>query len=265
MVLNSADLTYAQYARRGFFELSWVAALVLPLLLSVHWLLRKSNPLHERVFRALSGGMLLMLFVIMASAVGRMRLYQSEYGQTELRFYVTAFMGWLAVVFVWFALTVLRGERERFACGALLAALAIVGGLHFANPNALIVRTNAALAREQRRGFDSTYASSLGADAVPTLLEALPEMSPQERGRVAARMLERAEAEGSDWRSWNWSRARARSAVAGSEPMLREWVRRTSWPGVVRAAEDEPKVAEAGASAAGGGARAANAVQTSGR
>ena len=162
-------------------------------------------------------------------------------------------------------MTVLRGERERFACGALVAALAIVGALHFANPNALIVRTNTSLAREQRRGFDAAYASSLGADAVPALLEALPEMSPQERGHVAARMLERAEADGSDWRSWNWSRSRARSAVAGSEPMLREWVRRTSWPGVGRAADGEPKVAEAGASKTSEGARAANDVQKSGR
>ncbi|HEU4595818.1 MAG TPA: DUF4173 domain-containing protein [Pyrinomonadaceae bacterium] len=229
VVLSSADMTYAEYARRGFFELVWVAALVLPLLLGVHWMLRKENPAHERIFRALSGGLLLMLFVIMASAVGRMRLYQSEYGQTELRFYVTAFMGWLAVVFVWFALTVLRGERERFACGALVAAVAIVGALHFTNPNALIVRTNAALARE-RRVFDAPYASSLGADAVPALLEALPEMRSHERAQVASNLLVWAAPVNTDWRSWNWSRSRARGAVAEQELMLREWAKQQPPP-----------------------------------
>jgi hypothetical protein len=229
VVLSSADMTYAVYARRGFFELVWVAALVLPLLLGVHWMLRKERPAHERLFRALSGGLLLMLFVIMASAIGRMRLYQSEYGQTELRFYVTAFMGWLAVVFVWFALTVLRGERERFACGALVAAVAIVGALHFANPSALIVRTNAALARD-RRVFDAPYASSLGADAVPALLEALPEMRPHERAQVASNLLVWATADNSDWRSWNWSRSRARGAVGERELMLREWAKQLQPP-----------------------------------
>jgi hypothetical protein len=229
VVLSSADMTYAEYARRGFFELVWVAALVLPLLLCVHWMLRKENPTHERVFRALAVGLLVTLFVIMVSAVGRMRLYQSEYGQTELRFYVTAFMGWLAVVFVWFALTVLRGERERFACGALVAAVSIVGALHFANPNAHIVRTNAALARE-RRVFDAPYASSLGADAVPALLEALPQMRPHERAQVASNLLAWAVFDDSDWRSWNWSRSRARAAVAGQEAMLREWAKQQPPP-----------------------------------
>jgi hypothetical protein len=260
VVLSSADMTYAEYARRGFFELSWVAALVLPLLLAVHWLLRKENPAHERIFRALSGGLLLMLFVIMASAVERMRLYQSEYGQTELRFYVTAFMGWLAVVFIWFALTVLRGERERFACGAMAAALTIVGALHIANPSALIVRANAALARE-RRVFDSDYSTSLGADAVPALLEALPSMRPQERGQAAVRLLEQANAERSDWRSWNWSRARAHDAIAENESMLKEWVKQMQTqaaPVLEQAATVEPKDEN-------GATRAANAVQPSGQ
>jgi hypothetical protein len=34
----------------------------------------------------------------MASALQRMYLYTQEYGLTELRFYATIFMAWLAVV-----------------------------------------------------------------------------------------------------------------------------------------------------------------------
>src|SRR5438445_518088 len=62
-------LTYAEYAWSGFFELIAVAALVLPLLLLAHGLLRKENPAHERLFRMLAGVQILLLFVIMASAV----------------------------------------------------------------------------------------------------------------------------------------------------------------------------------------------------
>jgi lipoprotein signal peptidase len=40
LVQQITDLTYAEYARRGFFELVWVALLVLPILLVVEWLLR---------------------------------------------------------------------------------------------------------------------------------------------------------------------------------------------------------------------------------
>src|SRR4029450_7185907 len=94
-----AGLTYAEYARRGFFELVGVAALVLPLLLAAHWLLRKEKARDEIVFRVLAGAQIALLFVMMVSAFQRMRLYQREYGLTELRVYTTVFMGWLGRAF----------------------------------------------------------------------------------------------------------------------------------------------------------------------
>jgi hypothetical protein len=221
VVAQTAGMTYAEYARRGFFELVWVAMLVLPLLLAAHWLLRKERPAHERVFRVLAGGLLSMLCVVLASALWRMRLYQSEYGQTELRFYTTAFIGWLALVFVWFALTVLRGRRERFAFGALVGALAVLGLLNAVNPSARIVRANAALARE-RGAFDAGYATSLGADAVPALIDAAPQLGRRDRAEVARRLLGQGPGR-SDWRSWNLSRARAARVVGEDEALLRGW------------------------------------------
>lgn len=207
LVQSSTGLTYAEYARRGFFELVTVAALVLPLLLGIHWLLRKDNPIHERIFRVLAGAQLVLLFVIMCSAVARMRLYQSEYGLTELRLYTTAFMGWLGLVFVWFAATVLRGQRERFACGALIAGFVMIGTLHVINPDALIVRVNTAQA-QAGRAFDANYASGLSADAAPALLEAMPTLTTDQRCVVALNLLNRLKVnERADWRSWNWSRA----------------------------------------------------------
>jgi hypothetical protein len=186
-----------------------VTALVLPLLLAAHWLLRKENPSHERLFRLLAGMQVLLLFVIMASAIGRMRLYQSEYGLTELRLYTTAFMGWLALVFVWFAATVLRGQRERFACGALVTAFLMIGALHVMNPDSFIVRVNMAH-MQSGRTLDTSYVTSLSADAVPALFEALPALNRAERSTIANRLLyERAAVESADWRSWNWSRREA--------------------------------------------------------
>lgn len=229
VVLDAAGPTYAEYARRGFFELASVAALVLPLLLGADWLARRETPAQARLFRALAAGLLVMLFIIMASALGRMRLYQSEYGQTELRLYTTAFMGWLGAVFVWFALTVMRGRRDRFACGALVAALVVAAALHVFNPNDHIVRANAALVRAGR-GFDAAYAVSLGPDAVPALLEVLPSLSPRERATVAHALLAGGGGGEGDWRSWNRSRSEARRAVRGHETALREWAKRLNAP-----------------------------------
>ena len=89
LVQSRAHLTYAQYARHGFFELAAVAVLVLPLLLGADGLFRRTRPSHERLFRLLAGVLLLLLAVVMASALQRMRLYEHEYGLTELRIYVT--------------------------------------------------------------------------------------------------------------------------------------------------------------------------------
>ena len=219
-VVATTGLSYAEYARRGFFELVTVAVLVLLLLLGAHWLLRNRDPKDERVFRGLAASLLLLLFVVMISAVQRMRLYQIEYGLTELRLYTTAFMGWLAIVFVWFAATVLRGQRQRFAFGALVAGAAMIVALHLFNPDRLIVTVNANRAASGR-GFDAPYATSLSADAVPALVEALPSLSPKERCLVAALVLERWSPLGdADWRGSSRSRRQAWQAIQENNAML---------------------------------------------
>jgi hypothetical protein len=221
LVQDSDGLTFSEYYRRGFFELVTVAALVLPLLLVLHWLLRKGNPAHERVFRLLAGAQVFLLFVIMASAVRRMLLYQSVYGLTEQRLYTTAFMVWLALVFIWFVATALRGRREQFACGALVAALLVIATLHLINPDALIVRANMAHA-QQGRIFDAHYAASLSADAAPALVASLPALNEQDQRIIADNLLIEASLdESADWRSWNWARAERRRLVLKHEDALR--------------------------------------------
>jgi len=221
-VLETAGLTYSEYARRGFFELATVAALVLPLLLGLHWLLRKENPAHERVFRALAGVQVALLFVIMASAAVRMQLYQFEYGLTELRLYTLAFIGWLGVVFLWFALTVLIGKRERFVFGAMLAGFLAIAAMHVINPDALIVRTNITRVG-QGRSFDAKYAARRSADAVPQLVAGLPLLSHEDQCTVASTLLERwSPPPNPDWRTWSRGRAQAWEAVQENTPSLTE-------------------------------------------
>ena len=83
LVQNTPDFKLAEYARRGFGELVTVAALVLPILLISHWLLRKDNPLNEKIFRVLAGMNIVLLFVIMLSATQRLLLLDRK---SRLRF-----------------------------------------------------------------------------------------------------------------------------------------------------------------------------------
>jgi len=219
IVQSTLGLTYAQYARTGFFELVWVGALLLPLLLTLHWLQLPGDPRAQRLFSWLATVQIGLLFVIMASAWMRMQLYQREYGLTELRLYTSAFMVWLAVVFVWFALTVLRGQRDRFAFGAGISAFCLIVVLHIINPDSTIARTNLARA-EHGHTFDADYAASLSADAVPTLTAALTNLPATDQVTLASRLLPTWSDDRSDWRSWNWSRAHAIAAVRTHREVL---------------------------------------------
>lgn len=222
LIQVTGEFTYAEYARRGFFELVTVAALLMPLLLLAHWLLRPQRPAHTRLFQFLATTLILLLFVVMASALQRMRLYMDAFGLTELRLYTTAFMGWLAVLFVWFGATVLRGQRQHFAFGALATAYVTLALLLVLNPDALIMRTNLNRIGVAPTPFDRSYALSLSADAIPPLIEALPRMDEANRCATVSHLISYwgPETQRPDWRSWNWSRARARQIVAANQEML---------------------------------------------
>jgi len=225
IVEQTSGLTFAEYARQGFFQLVVASGLVLPVLLGADHLVSSGTVAQVRVFRQLAGLLLVLLAVIMASALQRMRLYVEAYGLTDDRLYATAFMVLLVGVFAWFSWTILRGVRHRFAFGALMQAFAVLAGLHVLNPDAFIVRTN--LNRPvAERPFDARYATTLGADAVPALLEALPRFGYEDRCIVVTRLLDRwvdgeRASTYADWRTWNWTRARARGLLSERAAELR--------------------------------------------
>ena len=214
-VATTAGLTYAEYVRRGFFELVTVTALALPLLLIAHWLLRTETRARERLFKALAGIMVVLLFVVVASALQRMYLYQQEFGLTELRLYTTIFMVWISVVLLWFVLMVLRARRDRFAFGALLAGFAAIFAINVMNPDALIASTNIDRMEDGKR-FDAYYLTTLSADAVPVLVESLPEIGDASLWKdytVEQAVVDRWDSRQADWRTWNLGRSRARQLL----------------------------------------------------
>jgi hypothetical protein len=210
LIKNTPDLRLAEYARRGFGELVAVSGLVLPVLLIGHWLIRKSDRSAGKLFNVLAGVQIGLLFVIMASAVQRLLLLTGNlgYGMTTVRFYPMIFMIWLAIVFLWFGITVLRGVRQHFAWGALWFAFIILGGTHVLDPDEFIVKANVALMREGR-DFDAAYNSSLSADATPALIEAFADMDPGDQQIVARTLAKRfcAKQQEVDARTWNMSRS----------------------------------------------------------
>lgn len=219
LVEATTGLTYAQYARQGFFQLVIVTVLVLPVLLVGHWLLPPEDPGMDRAFRLLAGALLVQLVIIMASALLRMWYYVQHFGLTALRFYSTAFMGWLAVLVVWFVLTVLRHRRERFAFGTLISGLAMLALLHAVNPDALIVQTNLARAAAGEQ-FDAIYNAALSDDAIPALVAGMGQLDQPNCRTVAESLKVQRDLQQNEqsFLTWNYGRSRA-AQVLEQQPL----------------------------------------------
>ncbi|MPZ99268.1 MAG: DUF4173 domain-containing protein [Dehalococcoidia bacterium] len=212
VVQQTIDLTYAEYARRGFFELAAAATLLLPLLLIADWARRRGSR-ADAVYRLLAGLLVALLFVVMASALQRMSVYEEAYGLTEPRLYVVAFLVWLAAVFALFLRTLLVARNDWFVAGSVAAAAAVLAVLAAIGPDALIARRN--IDRDSiEHPFDAHHAAQLGADATPTLVRNLGVLAPDDACIVARALLDRwGGGSGDDLRSWNWSRSAAARAV----------------------------------------------------
>jgi hypothetical protein len=213
-VERTAGVTLAEYARKGFFELVVVSALVLPLLLVLHARLTRDERRGDRLYRSLAAWQVALVLVIMGSAIHRMALYQREYGLTEDRFFASAFMGGLAVTLCWFGATVLRGRAERFAGGTLVAWAGWLTLLHVVNPERVIVETNLSRA-ETGHNLDVSYLTRLSSDATPSLIAQLGRVPALQRPAVVTALRTLVAAPEDDWRAWHFGRAEARRFLAG--------------------------------------------------
>lgn len=220
VVVSTAGLSYAEYARKGFFELATVSALVLPMLLVGDWLLPRHRDKFDKVFPIQAGIQIALLFVIMLSAFQRMNLYQQEYGLTELRFYVSAFIGCMAVLYVIFSATVLTGQRSKFAFAASIAAFVVVSVMQFVNPDRIIVAANIENA-VKGKPFDAKYALSLSNDATAYLAQNVQKLPFDAQKEIAATLVSQEHgAWHYDLRSFNLARFEAFNAVQQNLPLL---------------------------------------------
>ena len=204
-VRRTAGLSYAEYARNGFFQLLAAATITLGVLLALRATVQDAK---ERTFLVLSEVAVVLTLLLVAGAVRRLGLYEQAYGLTSLRLVSTAFAVWIGIVFVLLGVSLtgkVRPDKQWFV--PVAAAVAIVGllGLNVANPDAWIVRRNV-----DRFGatdkLDVLHLVQLSDDAVPALLEARDRMSAENATLVEQRVCagERT-ADGGFW-AFNFSR-----------------------------------------------------------
>jgi len=159
--------TYAEYARRGFFELSLVTVLNLAIVTGGVYGLTLSGSAAGRFARAMLTLLVAQSLVILASSFTRLSLYEASYGYTYARIFARTMIVLMGVVL---GLLLARTWRETFPFWKcfLLASLAIYCGLNYVNIDRFIAERNAA--RYEASGkLDVAYLRGLSHEAVPVM------------------------------------------------------------------------------------------------
>jgi hypothetical protein len=226
--LDASGLTYAEYARRGFFELLAVAFAVGGLALGLEAAVRH----RSRAYVASVLTLVALTLVVLASAFLRLRLYQDAYGWTELRFYVFAAIVWMAIGAVG-AMVCIGLDRTRWLPHGMVM-LSVAFGLAFnvIGPVRFIAEQNIARVAEGTlpansfRGVDLDYLAFLGDDALAVIAERYPSGLPPGVRTDARYILEghamrlARDPAADDWQAWNLSRERV-AGLLSREGLLR--------------------------------------------
>ncbi|MGH8794869.1 MAG: DUF4153 domain-containing protein [Stackebrandtia sp.] len=212
-VKETSGLTYAEYARSGFWQLSAVAALTMLVIAIAAWKAPRATRADRLLLRLLLGALCVLSLVVVASALHRMNLYSQAYGLTRLRVWVFAVELWFAAIFVFVLACGWRLRASWLPRAVAATGAAVLLGLASTNPDVLIAEQNIARAETTGR-LDLDYLSTLSADAAP----ALSTLPAEDRDYVFCRMSD-FDADG----PLSWNLGRALAADAPSDPATCDW------------------------------------------
>lgn len=156
--------TYAEYARRGFFQLLFVSMINAVLVMFCSWKFSSSRAL--RLLLTLISG---CTYILIASSAYRMLLYVDAYGLTFLRIIVLWFLGVLAILMAGIIVSVYRRSFDLFRF-ALAVCLVLWLSFSFARPDRIAAQYNVS-----RFGVTDDIACQmiyeLSMDAVPVMAQ----------------------------------------------------------------------------------------------
>lgn len=169
--LPEGGITYAQYARKGFFEMCVIAVINLVLVFVAMLLAKKQAGKACHGIQALATFIGVFTLVIITTAISKMVLYIDAYGMTVLRLTTSAFMVFLAVVFISVILRVYL-LKINVVKTALLTAGCIVLILGTVNVNRVCAKYNYdAYMNGKLQTVDIEAMYNLGYEGIPYIVQ----------------------------------------------------------------------------------------------
>ena len=201
-VLETSSVTYAEYARSGFWQLLAACALTLAVYGAATIFARTDGRAQRLALRLLLGTLGLLTMVVLLSAFHRLRLYEDAFGLTRLRLAAEA-----TTVCLGLLLALVLTVRRRLAEVTAVAAAVSLLGFSLANPDRMIAERNVERWRDTGR-IDERYLAGLSSDAVPALVELPPTLRAATTSGISNRLSEH-----EPFGSANRSRSRARALL----------------------------------------------------
>jgi hypothetical protein len=206
-VLETAGLTYAEYAREGFGQLLAVALLAVGVVAASWRWARPTLARDELLLRGFLAVFCVLTIVIVIAALHRLDLYVDAFGATRPRLIAAVVSIWIGAL-VALMLGAVLAKRHDWLPRASVALTAVIAlALTVANPDARIAERNVDRFDDTGR-IDAAYHSTLSADATPELARLPREISRD----VLSQQAERLENE-DGLRAFNLARERARDTL----------------------------------------------------
>lgn len=165
-------LTYAEYAREGFFQLCTVCGINAAILAFFNlFIKRKEGDRHTVVSRIYNAVISVFTLVLIATALSKMILYIQSYGLTPKRVYASWFIIVLAFAFI---IVLIRQFVRRLPIATILlvGAVSLFALIAIPNVDGAIARYNVdAYLSGELETVDLETLGDLGVSAVPALVD----------------------------------------------------------------------------------------------
>lgn len=219
-------ITFAEFARRGFGELSVATTLVTAIIIILEYARPQQATERDRTtLRRLEIALIVALELVLLSAFRRVLLYEEAYGFTAGRVVAQTYMIAMGVALAALAWEIWRGKISvSFGRRVAEIALASFTVLVFWNHERWIVNKNIDRGRDTGK-FDAHYATVLmSRDAIPTLVRRRAEIPQAQRDTVEADLACDRLPAARRWFEWNRSVSEVNKALRSyNRPACPEW------------------------------------------
>lgn len=224
--ITKLGFTYAEYARKGFFELIVVAMFSFLLVFAAERHAPRLGGRHLTSFKILASALILQVILIMVSSFKRLLLYENAYGFTIDRFFAHALTVGLGLIFLLLLYKIITDQKEnRFVFNSFIVTILFLVGLNVFNPDLFIAKQNInqRLAQNEPGKLDTVYLQTLSTDATSQMVRLLDFPDEEVRYQAAQTLIgNRDSSSNRPWQSFHFGRKSALSIVKANSSRIEQ-------------------------------------------